>query len=368
MRFLMHGLDDADLQLGKFIDDLCYLTIHCREIGSRAEERLGRLNLTLQDARRILSLPDTYGVCVDMAEEEDEEGEDTSEANDPDDPSLVHRVLLKASRRFIRLTLARTSVNKKALRFRVRGYGPKGDDPSPVNLTINVEDSRVGSLRDSDDPLYDETDDPPDEPAPMPGRPKPNAAPTFSPLPSQHDPSGIKGPTGQAMRELSLCYADFAHLLLGSWERNQSINDGMHHRLSHELSQSRKQVDALAGAVLEHRIQQLEIAERAVDGERSARSRSDLASQAVKELGDAAKSFLGGGGLAGLSPELLGAVAPLLQHPELRSLLGDPTVLGLLRDPRFLGDLAAMLRNVAAQAKANAAQQKAGTPPPPPPA
>ncbi|MBK7758201.1 MAG: hypothetical protein IPI35_17750 [Deltaproteobacteria bacterium] len=364
MRFLMHGLDDADLQLGKFIDNLCYLTIHCREIGSRAEERLGRLNLTLQDAQRILSLPDPYGVCQDMAAEEEEE-EEEEDTNEPDDPTQVRRVLLKASRRFIRLTLARTSVNKKALRFRVRGYGPKGDEPSPLNLTINVEDSRVASLRDSDEPLYDETDDPPDEPAPAPGRPKPNAAPTVAPLPSQHDPSGIKGPTGQAMRELSLCYADFAHLLLGSWERNQSINDGMHQRLSHELSQSRKQVDALAGAVLEHRIQQLEIAERAVDGERSARSRSDLASQAVKELGDAAKSFLGGGGLAGLPPELLGAVAPLLQHPELRALLGDPTVLGLLRDPRFLGDLAAMLRNVAAQAKA--AQQKAGTPPPPPP-
>ena len=192
MRFLMHGLDDADLQLGKFIDNLCYLTIHCREIGSRAEERLGRLNLTLQDAQRILSLPDPYGVCHDMAAEEEEE-EEEEDTNEPDDATQVRRVLLKASRRFIRLTLARTSVNKKALRFRVRGYGPKGDEPSPLNLTINVEDSRVASLRDSDEPLYDETDDPPDEPAPAAGRPKPNAAPTVAPLPSQHDPSGIKG-------------------------------------------------------------------------------------------------------------------------------------------------------------------------------
>ena len=98
MRFLMHGLDDADLQLGKFIDDLCYLTIHCREIGSRAEERLGRLNLTLQDAQRILSFPDPYGVCHDMAAEEEEE-EEEEDTNEPDDATSPSRAQASTRRR-----------------------------------------------------------------------------------------------------------------------------------------------------------------------------------------------------------------------------------------------------------------------------
>lgn len=359
MRFIMQGMEDADRQLGANIDDLSYMTIHRREVGKRDEERLGRFNFTLHDARRVLNLPDPYQVCG--------EGEDEPEAeSDASDADQGRRMLLAAARRFIRLTLARASVNVRILRYRIRAYGPKADAPSPVNLTINVEDCRVKSEPFNDDPLMDTPDDEPVEVLP---RRAAEPVQAFTQMPSQLDPTAIVSPSGQAMRELGLCYADFAHFLLGSMSRVQALNDGMHSRLGHELSQSRHQVDTLAAAVLDHRVQQLEIAERAVEGDRNARHRSDLAAQAVKELGDAAKTFLGGGAAPGLPPQLLSSIAPLLQHPELRALLSDPTVLGLLRDPRFLGDLAAMLRNVAAQAKAaQAAQQAAqnGAQPPPP--
>ena len=369
MRFLFHGLDDVEAHIEQMKGDLSHLAIHRRAKSKAFEERLGRYDFTLDDARRALSLPDRYGLCSDLHDAADEAIDD-GDLDDPDDTSAATReptpeqvnLIARGALAFVRHTLSRSGIGAKGVRCRIRAYRPKGMG-IPINATVYVTDTNIGEFEgvtpdDEQDATVPAEDTPFDHP--VPDTPAP-AAPRES--------FQMSSFIGRQMQELGTCYADFANLLLGSMTRVQTLNDGMHRRLSYELTQSRKQVDTLMAALLDHRIQQLEVSERAVEGERSARSRSDLASQAVKELGDAAKAFLGGGGLAGLPPELLSSIAPLLQHPELRALLGDPPVLGLLRDPRFLGDLAAMLRNVAAQAKAaqaaqNGAQQGAQTPPP----
>ena len=366
MRFLFHGLDDVEAHIEQMKGDLSHLAIHRRAKSKAFEERLGRYDFTLDDARRALSLPDRYGLCSDLYDAADEAIDD----GDPDDPSAATReptpeqvnLIARGALAFIRHTLSRSGIGAKGVRCRIRAYRPKGMG-IPINATVYVTDTNIGEFEgvtpdDEQDATVPAEDTPFDHPVADTVPPTiPHSAPSMSSF------------IGRQMQELGTCYADFANLLLGSMTRVQALNDGMHRRLSYELTQSRKQVDTLMAALLDHRIQQLEVSERAVEGERNARSRSDLAAQAVKELGDAAKAFLGGGGLSGLPPELLSSIAPLLQHPELRALLGDPTVLGLLRDPRFLGDLAAMLRNVAAQAKAaqaaqQAAQNGAQSPPP----
>ena len=72
MRFLFHGLDDVEAHIEQMKGDLSHLAIHRRAKSKAFEERLGRYDFTLDDARRALSLPDRYGLCSDLHDAADE--------------------------------------------------------------------------------------------------------------------------------------------------------------------------------------------------------------------------------------------------------------------------------------------------------
>ena len=188
-----------------------------------------------------LHLPDRYGVCADLRDGDDDniEGVD-GEAPDPDSPGASQReptpqeidLFFRGALAFIRHTLSRCGIGAKGLRCRIRAYRPKGMG-IPINATVYVTDTNIDEIE-GVTPEDEQDATVPAEDTPF-HHPVPDAPAAVAPRDSFQMSSFV----GRQMQELGTCYADFANLLLGSMTRVQTLNDGMHRRLSYELTQSR---------------------------------------------------------------------------------------------------------------------------------
>jgi len=138
----------------------------------------------------------------------------------------------------------------------------------------------------------------------------------------------------------------------------------MHARLHSKLHESRGQVDELVASILEHRYNEVEAHERRRLEERAGDTRTELARDALRQLGSAASAFLAG---KGMPPDLAEVYGSISASPELTEVLRSPGVRTLMKDPDNLRGLAAMLQAAGLQAEAaqqNAAAAANGSDPP----
>ncbi len=120
-------------------------------------------------------------------------------------------------------------------------------------------------------------------------------------------------------------------------------------KLHVQVDASRDHVDRLAGAILNLRAAEMEIAEKQRSADRSDDTRAEIAKHALQQLGDAAKAFLPA---RGVSPEMADVLGTLGGSPDLMGALADPDVRILMQDPANLKVLAGLLKQAAQQARA----------------
>ena len=153
----------------------------------------------------------------------------------------------------------------------------------------------------------------------------------------------------KGLKALGDYYAQWGRIVLGSMGQLQGVNNDMLSKLHSQLQDSRGQVDELVGAILEFRAAEMKLSDERRAEERSGDARTQLAHQALHQLGDAAKAFLTA---KGINPEMADVLGSIGQSPELVSTLNDPEVKALMNDPANLKALAGMLKAAAAQSRA----------------
>ena len=242
--------------------------------------------------------------------------------------------IARAACRWLRDCAARNTVGDPMRRFRVRIYGPKATDKL---------DSGSFVCRNHD--YADEVDT---EAADAAVRELRIPQPTFD--------QSAKDSTLRGLKALGDYYAQWGQIVLGSVGQLQGVNNSMLARLHRQLQESRGQVDELVASILEFRVSEVEAHERRRIEEHAGDTRSELARDALQQLGTAATAFLAG---RSLPPDLLETFGSLSTSPELTEALRDPRVRALMKDPDNLRGLAAMLQ--AAGKQAQAAQQQQGT-------
>ena len=238
--------------------------------------------------------------------------------------------IARAACRWMRDCAARNTVGDPLRRFRVRIYGPKGADKL---------DSGSFVCRNHD--YADEVDT---EAADAVVRELHIPRPTFD--------QSAKDSTLKGIKALGDYYAQWGQIVLGSVGQLQGVNNSMLARLHRQLQESRGQVDDLVASILEFRVSEVEAQERRRIEEHAGDARSELARDALKQLGTAANAFLAG---RSLSPDLLETFGAISTSPEMTDALRDPNVRALMQDSDNLRGLAAMLQ--AAGQQAQAAQQ-----------
>jgi hypothetical protein len=240
--------------------------------------------------------------------------------------------IARAACRWLRDCAARNTVGDPMRRFRVRIYGPKASDKL---------DSGSFVCRNHD--YADEVDT---EAADAAVRELRIPQPTFD--------QSAKDSTLRGLKALGDYYAQWGQIVLGSVGQLQGVNNSMLARLHRQLQESRGQVDELVASILEYRHNEVEAHERRRLEERAGDTRSELARDALQQLGTAATAFLAG---RALPPDLLETFGAISASPELTDALRDPRVRALMKEPDNLRGLAAMLHAAGHQAQA------AGQPP-----
>jgi hypothetical protein len=337
-RFSFEGLEPIESRIRKLAEDIGYLVVQDRT-DHKKDETLGRFDLTATDAEPYLEAPPAPpppapsmfddGEPADPADEDGEEddGDDgvEEEAPPPADggPPTMARIA-DAACRWIRDITIRNTVGAPYGRFRVKVYSPKG---------ASMVDSGQFVCRNHGVDL-----DIPAEAA-MPDLRIP--APTFEQAAMQ---GGVKG-----IRALGDYYAQWGQIVLGSVGQLQGVNNAMLSRLHRQLEDARGQVDQLVAAILENRTKELELHEQRRSEDRAGDARTELARDALKQLGEAARTFLTA---RGVSPELADVLGSIGKSDELMAALHDPEVRALMQSPDNLKGLAAMLKAASLQQKA----------------
>jgi len=273
---------------------------------------------------------------------EDDPGWPLEYDGDDDDPvqpgalsgPLSDLEIARAACRWLRDCAARNTVGDSLRRFRVRIYGPKA-----------TEKLDSGSFVCRNHDYADEVDT---EAADAAVRELRIPQPTFD--------QAAKDSTLKGIKALGDYYAQWGQIVLGSVGQLQGVNNSMLARLHRQLQESRGQVDELVASILEFRVNEVEAHERRRIEEHAGDARSELARDALKQLGTAANAFLAG---RSLPPDLLETFGALSSSPELTEVLRDPSVRELMKDPDNLRGLAAMLQAAGQQAQA-AQQDQAG--------
>jgi len=355
--FSFEGLEPIEDRIRRLSPDAAYLVIQDRTI-PRKDETLARFDLNEASALPYIEDEPSEEPLEDLVEDDDgpadpydEEEEEDDDAPTWDPPSsrqrasLSRELILRAACLWIRDVAVRNTVGEEYCRFRVKVYGPKGArmlDSAQFVCRNHDADLHLPLLADKDLPRI--------------------PAPTFEQAATAGGAKGIKA--------LGDYYAQWGQIVLGSVGQLQGVNNAMLNRLHRQLRQARDQVDQLVAAILENRYKELELAEERRADERAGDARTELAREALNQLGDAAKAFLTA---RGVTPELADVLGVIGTSPELVSTLSDPDVRALMQDPANLKSLAQMLKAAAAQARAaqqaqaQAQQPGGGTTPPPGP-
>ncbi len=271
---------------------------------------------------------------------------DDGDDDGPDQPAAYNGPIgdleiARAACRWLRDCAARNTVGDSLRRFRVRIYGPKA-----------TEKLDSGSFVCRNHDYADEVDT---EAADAAVRELRIPQPTFD--------QAAKDSTLKGIKALGDYYAQWGQIVLGSVGQLQGVNNSMLARLHRQLQESRGQVDELVASILEYRHNEVEAYESRRLEERAGDTRSELARDALQQLGTAATAFLAG---RSMPPDLLETFGAISASPELTNVLRDPSVRELMKDPDNLRGLAAMLQ--AAGQQAQAAQQDQAQPEQPDPA
>ena len=264
-------------------------------------------------------------------EYEDGDDDDPDQSAGHDGP-ISDQEIARAACRWMRDCAARNTVGDPLRRFRVRIYGPKA-----------AEKLDSGSFVCRNHDYADEVDT---EAADAAVRELRIPPPTFD--------QAAKDSTLKGLKALGDYYAQWGQIVLGSVGQLQGVNNSMLARLHRQLQESRGQVDELVASILEYRHNEVEAYERRRLEERAGDTRSELARDALQQLGTAATAFLAG---RALPPDLLETFGAISASPELTEALRDPRVRALMKEPDNLRGLAAMLHAAGHQAQA------AGQPP-----
>ena len=337
-QFTFEGLEPIEHRFLARARGASYLVVKDRTV-SEQEESLGRLDLTEADIAPYL--PDALSSMLDdgsgwEADEPswDDEQSDEDEAPEPEPAAsgVSPTEMMRAALRWVREVAIRNTTGEPYRRFRVKLYSPKAVDVLASGQFVCRNDR------------FDLTE------YASPATPPPMPKPTFDE--AARDGS-VKG-----LRALGDYYAQWGAIVLGSVGQLQGVNNAMLARLHRQLQESRDQVDQLVASILEFRVKEIEVQEERLSDERDGDARTELAREALGQLGAAANTFLAG---RGMSPELIEVAAQLGASPELMATLKDPSVRELMKDPDNLKSLAEMLRQAGSHAQA--AQQPAASTP-----
>ena len=344
--FSFEGLEPLEDRIRRLSRDAAYLVIQDRTI-PRKDETLARFDLNEASAFPYV---DEDLVTEPPSEDDDEpadpydEDDDAEIVHEDDEPSpwaparsrqrpeLSWELVLRGACLWVRDVAVRNTVGEEYCRFRVKVYGPKGTrmlDSGQFVCRNHDVDLDLPLLADKELPRI-----PP---------------PTFEQAAMAGGAKGIKA--------LGDYYAQWGQIVLGSVGQLQGVNNAMLNRLHRQLRQARDQVDQLVAAILENRYKELELAEERRAEERAGDARTELAREALGQLGDAAKAFLTA---RGVSPEMAEVLGVIGSSPDLVNTLNDPDVRALMREPDNLKGLAQMLK--AAGQQARAAREGAPTP------
>lgn len=353
---VFEGLETLEARIRMLNGDAAFMVISDRT-DSKHEESLGRFDLVPACAIPYLSRifdPEIQEAGTGMgARDLTDEGMDEDDADDEDGGSdgsplsgaigrgpsskLAFADILEAACRWLRDMASRNTLGEEYRRFRVKVYGPKG-----------MRQLETGSFQ---------VKNPGWKPPVTRGSVEAEAAlppPISMPVPT-FDDAALTTAT-KSMKVLGDLYSQWGHILLGGVNQLQGVNNSMIGKLHLQLTESRDQVDQLVANILEFRVAQLSAAEDRNVQTHQEDSRSALARDAIKQLGDAAKVFLSA---RGVTPELADVVNTMGASPELMAALNDPDVRELLKDSNNLHLLAGLLKQFGAQNKA----ARAGVPP-----
>ena len=334
-QFTFEGLEPIEQRFLARAKGAAYLVVKDRTI-SEHEESLGRLDLTEADVAPYM--PDALSSMLDdgsgWGEDEpawDDEPGDEDEPPDSEGSGPTPTDLVRAALRWVREVAIRNTIGEPYRRFRVKLYSPKAVDVLASGQFVCRNDgfdlTQYGSAA---------------SPPPIP-------KPTFDEAARDGSVKGLKA--------LGDYYAQWGAIVLGSVGQLQGVNNAMLARLHRQLQESRDQVDQLVASSLEFRVKEIEVHEERLADERDGDARTELAREALGQLGAAANTFLAS---RGMTPDLLEVATQLGGSPELMATLREPAVRELMKDPDNLKSLAEMLRQAGAHAQA--AQQPAPTP------
>ena len=316
-QFTFEGLDSICSRLKRRAHDVAYVALWDRTDRNQ-EESLGRFELNANDAWTYLQEGE--------APEPEGEGWEEPERPSPDEPLAIPHLsaadLAEAACRWLRDSATRNTVGENYRRFRVRAYGPKG---------IRVVDTGSFVCKNEDVDLDLPMSNGPDLQIP---------SPTFE--------DAANAGAAKGVRALGDYYAQWGQIVLGSVGQLQGVNNAMLARLHRQLQESRDQVDQLVAAILESRVAESRRADDQKFEEKAVDARTELARDALKQIGQAATAMLTSKGVTPEMGELLGVIG---QSPELVATLADPDVRALMQDPENLKLVSGMLKQVAGQAR-----------------
>ena len=385
--FSFQGLETIESRILKLAPDIAYITLLDRTDRTK-DDRLGRFNFSEAHAEPYLVAAagnTAIGAVLPTAKTADDDGdepdEDADEAEPDDDGDggeesaddddqgwplefddeddedddgeqagpktlltgpLTPENIARAACAWIRDCAIRNTVGETQRRFRVRVWGPKGmsrlDSGQFVCTNHGYSDEIETAAAD--------------------------AAVRDLRIPAPDFDRSAKDSTLKGIKALGDYYAQWGQIVLGSVGQLQGVNNAMLARLHRQLQESRGQVDELVASILEHRYNEVEAHERRRIEERAGDTRTELARDALRQLGSAASAFLAG---KALPPDLADVYGSISASPELTEVLRSPGVRTLMKDPDNLRGLAAMLQAAGLQAEAaqqNAAAAAAGSDPP----
>lgn len=355
---VFEGLETLEARIRTLNGDAAFIVISDRT-DSKHEEGLGRFDLVpacaipylsrifdpeIQEAGTGMGARDLTDEGMDDDDDDDDQADGGSDSSPlrgaigrGSESKLAFADILEAACRWLRDTASRNTLGEEYRRFRVKVHGPKAMNLLDTgSFLVKNPGWKPPGARGS---VEAEATLPP--PISMP-------VPTF-------DDAALTTAT-KSMKVLGDLYSQWGHILLGGVNQLQGVNNSMIGKLHLQLTESRDQVDQLVANILEFRVAQLSAAEDRNVQTHQEDSRSALARDAIKQLGDAAKVFLSA---RGVTPELADVVNTMGASPELMAALNDPDVKELLKDSNNLHLLAGLLKQFGAQNRA----ARAGVPP-----
>lgn len=296
--FHFAGLESVRLQMLEKFSDLSYIAIFDRT-DRRQEDSLGRFDVDEDTVRMYLA-----------AQRAAQRGDEASPEDLGNVGVLTRRDRIETAIRWLSQLVIDNMADYPVRRFRVRLQGLKGIKPhNTVMVTCTNRAARRAQREGA-------------EGAPGLAR------------------AGTVAPAGTPTEALSEQYARFGEILLGAMSQVQRVSAATIDHLSEQLSDSRDQVDQLVAAILERNVSDLRAESSRAQEVKEADTRTALARDALKQLGDATRTFLTA---KGLPPEMGEVFQKIGQSPDLMNALNDPKVRELMNNQENLKDLSSML-------------------------